>query len=300
MSIKSILCVFSGEVQELNVVSTAFTLTRASHAALRVLHIANPPLSYIDAMGVPSFAQMAYGDGTTMERLEQEERDLSRAAEDYVTDMAERDGVPFHSDGSAYDSVAGQAHATLRVHTAKVADCLPIEARSVDLVICGYDNRSDGYLDTVLTALLQTERPVLALPRNPGSVLSTNGYAKTVVIAWDGSQAASRALREAVPHMLHASEVYLLCIQDADERRDPELEADVIAYLRSHCIAAQWIHAPCGVTPIGEQLLSRAERLEAELLVMGAYGHGHISEMLLGGVTDYVLKHSRIPLLLTH
>lgn len=300
MSIKSILCVFSGEAQELNVVSTALALTRASHSALRVLHIANPPLSYLDALGLPSVAQMAYGDSATMERLEQEERDLSRAAEDYVVDMAERNGVPFHTDREVDQAVVGQAHATVRIRTAKVADCLPVEARSADLVIAGYDNRPDGDLDVVLTALLHTDLPVLALPHKRSGAKITGGYATTVVVAWDGSRAASRALREGIPHMLHASKVYLLCILDSEQRRDPELEADIVVYLRSHCIAAEWVHVPMDIYPVGAQLLSRAERLEADLLVMGAYGHGHLNEMLLGGATDYVLKHSHIPLLMSH
>jgi len=296
MSIKTIVCAFGGGVYELNALSSALSLARAGHAVLRVVHIAAPPL-LPDAMGIGAYASAAYGDGSVIDVLEADERQLTQEAEKLTRDYCERYSVTLHSEAAPV--VMGQAQAFFRASEGDTHVQLPRHALTADLIVTGYDNRPDGDLDMLIAGLFDAAKPVLAIPRTPGVVLSPTGFAKTVVVAWDGSLAASRALREAVPHLIHAEAVYIVRVRgNNDDAEDAEGDADAKAYLASHCIDAKLVYTSRGHHTIGEAVLAQATALKADLLVMGAYGHSHIGEMLWGGATDHVVKHAEIPLLL--
>jgi len=295
MSIKTIVCAFGGETYELNALSSALSLARAGHAVLRVVHIARPPL-LPDAMGIGAYATAAYGDGELIDVLEADERELTKTAEALTRDYCDRYVVALRAD--AEPIVMGQAQAFFRATEGDVRVQLPRHALAADLIVTGYDNRPDGDLEILIAGLFDAAKPVLAIPREPGTVLSPTGFAKTIVVAWDGSRAASRALREAVPHLVHAEKVFVVRIHSADD--DINADADVKAYLASHCVAAEFVYADRGRQSVGETILAQARALQANMLVMGAYGHSHIGEMLWGGATDYVVKHAEMPLLLAH
>ena len=297
MSIKTIVCAFGGEAYELNALSSALSLARASHAVLRVVHIAAPPL-LPDVMGIGAYASVAYGDGEVVDMLEADERQLTAEAETLTRDYCESYGVPLRTQ--AEPVVMGQAQAYFRAEEGDIRVELPRHALTADLIVTGYDNRPDGDLSSVVAGLFDASKPVLAIPRNPGVTLSPTGFARTVALAWDGSLAASRALREAVPHMIHAEKVYMVRVQGGDDSGNAESDDLVKAYLASHCLSAEVAVTDRGHRSVGEALLAKAEALGANLLVMGAYGHSHIGEMMWGGATDYVVKHTRIPLLLAH
>ncbi len=297
MSIKTIVCAFGGETCELNALSSALSLARAGHAVLRVVHIAAPPL-LPDTMGIGAYATAAYGDGEMIDVLEEDERKLTAEAENLTRDYCERYAVTLRSD--AEPIVMGQAQAFFGSTEGDVRVQLARRALAADLIVAGYDNRPDGDLDVLIAGLFDCVKPVLALPRTPGVVLSTTGFARTIVVAWDGSRAASRALREAVPHLIHAKEVYLVRVRGNDDAIDVESDIAAQAYLASHCIACEFVHPEKGHRSVGEAVLAEAVALGADLLVMGAYGHSHVGEMLWGGATDHVIKHAEIPLLLAH
>ena len=294
MPIKTIVCAFGGEDYELNALSSALSLTRANHALLRVVHISAPPLMP-GAMGIGAYASAAYGDGQLIDVLEADERKLTYTAETLTRDYCERYAVPFHKDAA---NITGQAQTVFRVSEGNVRVQLARQALASDLIVAGYDNRPDGDLEILIAGLFNAARPVLAIPRRPGVALSPTGHVKTVAIAWDGSRAASRALCEAVPHLVCAQEVHLIRVRG--NALDTEADADAKAYLASHGVESEFVYVETDRRTVGEAILAQAAALQANLLVMGAYGHSHIGEMLWGGATDYVIKHTEIPLLLAH
>jgi nucleotide-binding universal stress UspA family protein len=85
-----------------------------------------------------------------------------------------------------------------------------------------------------------------------------------------------------------------------DDPEDIIGDADIRDYLSSHSISVEFIHCERIAHSIGHILLEKANDLQAGLIVMGAYGHNHIGEMILGGVSNHLLKHSRLPLFLAH
>lgn len=140
-------------------------------------------------------------------------------------------------------------------------------------------------------------RPVLVVPRTGTKSLSPT----RVMIAWNGSREAARAVADALPFLKMASDVEVVSIADAKHIGDGAPSSrDLCRHLNLHGIEAEPITLPTPEIEIPEALLSRAAAQRAELIVLGAYGHSRFRELVLGGVTRHFLGHSAIPLLLSH
>jgi nucleotide-binding universal stress UspA family protein len=295
MSVKSILFVYGGLEHETGALDCVLSLAHAYRATLRILHVAAPPV--MPAMlGISEYAYAAVGDGTVIDVLERDARQLAEGARAIATAACRRHMMEVR-EGLA-DMVPGQAQAIYRAVSGEIGACLPPEAFTADLVVASHEFHPAADLTAALATLFGAGRPILLLPRDVIIAFPPSGHARTVLLAWDGSRASARALREAVPHMLHAQEVSILRVSSAGEPADVASEDDVLTYLRSHCVTAQMVHVERGHQGVGETIIETSASLRADLLVMGAYGHGHVREMLLGGTTDHVVKHAGLPLLL--
>ncbi len=297
MSIKTILCVFGGEVAELPALTTALRLARTSQAAVRILHVSVPPLDYSDGLGMAAYGMAGYGDGAAIDMLETANVEMTVAAHTYALASCKAEGVPL---GQGTDMSARPASAVFRKADRTMVDCLPAEGRSVDLIVTSYDNHPDGDFTVVLAAVFRSGRPVLLIPERSEHVVSTTGYARSVIVAWDDSLSAARALRDALAHMKNAAEVTLVKIDDRNDEHVATTEADILSYLAAHGVHAQIVCVLREGRSVGAALLHHVDRLQADLLVMGAYGRGHLGEMIVGGATDHVLKHTTGPVLLVH
>lgn len=144
---------------------------------------------------------------------------------------------------------------------------------------------------TVNAAILDTGRPLLlAPPTAPAHV------GRTVAIFWNGSPQAARAVWFALPILRRAERVMVLAA-----REEANLPAgSLIDYLRKHDITAgsREFTAGIGGGDVGRTLLSDAESEGADLVVMGAYTHSRLRQLILGGVTRYVLGAANLPVLL--
>jgi nucleotide-binding universal stress UspA family protein len=135
--------------------------------------------------------------------------------------------------------------------------------------------------------------PVVVFP-----TVDAPSHIQTVAIAWDGSRAAARAIRDALPVLALARQVCLLtCTQD--KPITPQSIDGIVRILASHGIEAR--HVPIGLdADIGTALQKGALALDAGLLVMGAYGHSRMREFIMGGATTSVLQSPRLPLFMSH
>lgn len=122
-----------------------------------------------------------------------------------------------------------------------------------------------------------------------------------IVIAWDKTSEAIRAIAEAMPFLTRASTVRVVHI--ASPLGDPkEVEkelAQIAAHLSRYGVAAEIVTVPFA-THAGEQIEEIAHQQAADLLVMGAYGHTRLVELVFGGATRYVLRHATLPVLMAH
>ena len=140
-------------------------------------------------------------------------------------------------------------------------------------------------------------RPVLILPRRD----SHREFAlKTVVIAWDGSRPAARAVADALPILERAKEVRVLTVLNEKELSGESPAAELAGYLERRGIVARPDCIDAAGRRIGEILNSYLTSNQADLLVMGAYGHSRLREFILGGATRSMLLKSPLPVLLSH
>ncbi len=167
-------------------------------------------------------------------------------------------------------------------------------ARFFDLTVLGRSERviDQPHTDVVEQTLVNSGRPVLLAPaKTPGEV------GDNVALGWNGSAEATRAMAAALPFLATATAVTIITIGEKHQ----ESAAALIDYLGWHGITAKHSHVPAvtGVGP-GQQLLSAAREANADLLVMGGYGHMPWREFLFGGATREVVGASLLPLLLSH
>jgi nucleotide-binding universal stress UspA family protein len=177
-----------------------------------------------------------------------------------------------------------------------------LHARYADLTILG---QRDPDSDEMALIRPHPERVTLASGR-PILVVPYAGHfaaiGKCVLVAWDASREAARAIADAMPLLAAAEAVTVLSV---DPRPGPDGHgdlpgADIALHLARHDVKAQIERTVSAGVPVGELLLSRAADLGADLLVMGAYGHSRARELLLGGATRSILASMTIPVLMSH
>jgi nucleotide-binding universal stress UspA family protein len=139
-------------------------------------------------------------------------------------------------------------------------------------------------------------RPVLVVPRYG----TFERLGERVLIAWNGSREATRAVHDAIPILKRAITVTVLSIDPEVDSPPRTPSADITLHLARHGIAAEAASTSSVDFGVGNALLSRAADLGADLIVMGAYGHSRMREMVLSGATRHLLQNMTVPVLMSH
>jgi nucleotide-binding universal stress UspA family protein len=179
--------------------------------------------------------------------------------------------------------------------TGRENDAIAAAGRLADLiVVCRPDLEQQVSSGMVLNAaLFETGHPVLLAP--PGGAAT---FGRRVVIAWNASPQAARAVTAALPVLSGAGDVAVIAVK-ADHDLDDGTD-NLVAYLSWHGIeAVNHPLAPGGLS-VGAALLAECGKLGADCLVMGAYTHSRMRQLILGGVTSHVLDNAEIPLFMAH
>lgn len=180
---------------------------------------------------------------------------------------------------------------------------LTLHARYADLIIVSQGNPQDrddttkGQLPEYVA--LYAGRPALVLPH-----AGTRGRLdQHAIVAWDGSRAATRAISDALP-LLGASKLVTVAVFNPEREYGvygAQPGADIALFLARHDVQVELLQQTTSAAqPIGDALLSLIADRDADLLVMGAYGHARWQEILLGGVTRTVLQSMTVPVLMSH
>ncbi|MDE0391307.1 MAG: universal stress protein [Rhodospirillales bacterium] len=197
------------------------------------------------------------------------------------------------SERIAQTSVQGE----WRLMTGDPVDAVTTIARFADITIVGqtHDEDDDNVGALADGVVLAAGGPVLVWPYTGSFGISP----ETVTVAWNGSREAKRALTDALPLLQQASKVIVFGIDTGDSKRIPG--ADVSTHLTRHGVSVG-VQNTVGSSDIdiANILLSALSDQGAELLVMGAYGHHRLQELLLGGVTLLVLREMTVPVLMSH
>ncbi len=287
MTIKSILCIYTGENREAPALDAACRLAKRHRAELRVVHL-SPPADYAEL----------FGEDVTA--LEKDGIERARRTEKSAEDVARRLHVPFSSASDAAPD-GKLPRVVFTVANGYVDDVVPAHGRACDLIVTGRDDvEVSGDVDVILAALLHTCTPTLVVPYRAGSAGSLADPWQTVALAWDGGAAAGRALRCLELILAPGQKVEIICIRPKGGKGIVCPVEDAARWLGLHGYVARVSHTGPFAMSAGDAILVNARELKADLLVMGAYGHDHWREMLFGGATDCVLKTGEIPLLLCH
>ncbi len=176
---------------------------------------------------------------------------------------------------------------------------VPLHARHADLTVIAQRNpeewSEDGLVDQLL---LDAGRPVLVVPyvgRYPS-------VGRRALVAWNAGREAARAVADALPLLQRADHTLVVALNPraVSGSHGDVPGADIAAHLARHGVVARAESLQAEDVPPGDMLLSRAADEDADLLVMGAYGHSRMRELVLGGVTRHVLDHMTLPVLLSH
>lgn len=206
---------------------------------------------------------------------------------------------------STFESAIREAgvHGEFRVIDAlesRIASIVVEESREADLTIVGYSSSSSNRAlgaEFSEDVFIGSGRPTLVMPLSGHS----GAPFERVLVGWNGSREAARAIFDSIPLLKHADEVLIASTESevknklrAEERKSALIRALLRHGVKAHLIGLDSSHEA------GEALLARAESRQVDLLVMGAYGHARLREFFLGGVTRTVLREMKCAVLFSH
>lgn len=189
-----------------------------------------------------------------------------------------------------------------RVVEGDTAEVLALHGRYADMTIVGQRDPAladaSRTSDLSISTLMGTGRPLLVVP----FAGTFDRVGENVLIGWNATAEAARAVNEAIPLMRTASKVTVLSI---NPRRgiggDGDIPAaDMALHLARHGIRAEAAHTVANDIAEGDALLSYAADIGADLLVCGMYGHSRLRELAFGGVTRSLLTEMTIPVFMVH
>lgn len=168
--------------------------------------------------------------------------------------------------------------------------------RRADAIVVGRPRREDWLSREALRmALFGTDRPILMVPPTAAMPEEGAAFGRSIAIAWRDEKPALRAVLPALRWFSGAERMHLLV-----GVRDTARRVGVPSVLPEHGLTASLHVLPIRPGPFGQTLLDKAHELSADLMVMGAYAHSPLRELVLGGVTRHMLTHADLPVLMRH
>ena len=171
------------------------------------------------------------------------------------------------------------------------------QGRAADLLVIGQRPSPGDEFHTYDpgTVILAAGRPVLVIPRGMRQFQPSN-----VLIAWKDTREARRAVRDALPFLKQAQNVWIAMANPADSQTADAQIADLVEYLGHHDISVSRQIATVADEDEENILGALARNHESNLIVAGAYGRTRLSEWIFGGVTRHLLQTSQVPCLFSN
>ena len=192
---------------------------------------------------------------------------------------------------------AGVLHETIREKslTYRVPERLVEYARLRDLTIVSVPGSYDQWYAEAI--IFGSGRPTLVLPEGPPS---RPFELNTVVVAWDFSRSAARAVADAIPILEKAKRVRVVTVTNEKVIDTKHSSEELAKNLARHGIDVILDKVDAAGRSIGDALNREVASYNADLLVMGAYGHSRFREFILGGATKSMLSNPPLPILFSH
>ncbi|HYD30196.1 MAG TPA: universal stress protein [Azospirillaceae bacterium] len=274
MPFKTILLHMTCDERHAARLSAGVSLARRFGAFLEVLYVASPVTmpAAISGRGA-SYAYLAEATAIAREKADEVEKEVRRACKD----------ISF-----SWTVVEGD-HVDRLAERADYADLVVVSQPHPDHV------EDRVRIMTAEELPLRAACPVLVLPWMPADTAPPVGH---VLVAWKKTREAGRAVRDALPFLETAERVTILTIDPPGHTDDTG--RDLMIYLERHGVRTHHHSNLNDDDDIGTVILQVARDLECDGIVMGAYGHSRLRELVLGGTTRHVLQYMHVPVVMSH
>ncbi len=279
MSYKTILMHCNDKRRIAPLMAATANIAEKFKAHLLALSVTPPPIVAVDGPGVPPTIIHAH-------------RERYRADNPFMKSAFEA-----AASGRAFTAEWREDEAD----TFGVAKCIMPYARTADLVVASQTD-ADWFgsvtLDVPDRLAIESGRPTLIIPHEDVH----DRPCEKVLVAWNARREATRAVFDALPLLKAAKDVRVVWVNPQLEREDAQdlPTAEICATLARHGVHCQAAEAVATSAGVGDTLLACAKDFDADLLVMGCYGHTRLREFVFGGASRHVLNHMSLPVLMSH
>ncbi len=274
MPLKDILVYVDDSAHAANTVAAACALALRHDAHLTGLTVDRPP-------EIPGFAAIEIPPSAVeiLRQQRQEALDKARKTFDDTVNAAGRTGRNGWS-----------------VATGRPLESLSLRSRYADLTVISQNAPEDqgGGEDLVDDLIMASGRPILVVPY----IGAQAEIGRKVLVAWNGSREAARAVSDAMPILEAADSIEVFAVEPRGIGDVPG--SDIAQHLARHGLKATAAKTAGLDIEVGDVLLNQAADSGADLIVMGAYGHSRMRELVLGGATRHILGHMTVTVLLSH
>jgi nucleotide-binding universal stress UspA family protein len=284
--VKTILVPLTGYENDAKALDTAFLVARRFRARIHCLHVERDPIRIVSQLAVQQFSSRL-GNVELIHAMQKEAKFRSgKAAAAYET-FLERRFKKSAADGKpSFERIEGEP----------VTETISAARYYSLLVLARAGEGGEFTSDSIANLLVGSGRPILIAPDGPMKTIGT-----AAAIAWKESAENARAVGAAMPLLNAAERAFVLAVTEDDGDKSEKRNAERLARsLREEGITAKAYAISRGAKTVTETLLKSARGKGADLLVMGAYSHSRMRELVFGGVTRDVLKGCDLPVLMLH
>jgi nucleotide-binding universal stress UspA family protein len=239
-------------------------------------------------------ASMVLAD--TLNTIERQGRERTQRARITLAEFCKAENIVYADAPPAPDGVSAAWREKL---AADEFDCIIGQARFHDLVVLAGGAERTGRLpaDALGSIVVSAGRPVILAPEKP-----RKEPVKTIAVAWKDSPEAARALTAAMPLLAKAERIEVLSANEEDREAKSCLDCSesVVRQLRWHGLNAHGHFVIPAGRSVPNAILDTAHGFNADLLVMGGYGHSRMREFVFGGFTQRILNGADLPVFLFH
>ncbi len=254
----------------------AATMAKAHKAHLTALHVETRPFVPADILNTGMAAQVL-----------QWQRELRRHQSEEVRAMVEA------------ASQRNDINIEWRNVIGDIDDSILLHAHYQDLLVLSRDgdplDLNEPIEPSPSNIVISSGRPIVVLPLDK----TIASYGQRVLIAWKSTPEAARAVHDALPILTQAKVVTVMEVNPAQPADQHIAGSDIAQHLARHGVRVNVAPIYADDMDAGNLILTRADDLEADMIVMGAYGHSRLREIVLGGVTRHILENATIPVLLS-
>lgn len=217
--------------------------------------------------------------------------------------LLEKSRADARATAAQFEAAAKRSQLSVQALTPEASP--PGAAQAIAALVRAYDlavlkqsssNEDVASRDIIEAVLFNSGRPVLIVPYIQKAAFSV----KRVVICWDGSRAAARAVADSLPLIAKANNVQVLTVVTGKFDENDVSGADIAEHLARYKLRTELTRLPAPDIDVASAVLSHAADVNADLIVMGAYGHSRLRDFVLGGATRGILQSMTVPTLMSH